>query len=71
VKAIQVADPKLLGVRLGNLCVAKDISVTTIAAMFNVSRQTVYWWFIGRYKPRPDFAADIEKMLATHEKDRV
>ena len=71
VRVIQAADPKLLGVRLGTLCVAKDIPVAQVAARFNVSRQTVYWWFTGKYKPQSGVAEEIEQMLAEHEKDRV
>lgn len=41
-----------LGVRLGRLCIEKDIPVMEVAEMFNISRPTVYAWFIGRFIPR-------------------
>lgn len=71
VKAIQAADPKLLGVRLGLMCVAQEIPVMQIAEKFSVTRQTVYWWFTGKYKPTQQFAEGITQMLEAHQKDRV
>lgn len=71
VKAINAADPKLLGVRLGRVCVAKDVSVSTVAARCSVSRQTVYWWFTGVFKPKPKMAELITQILEEYETDRV
>lgn len=41
------ADSKLLGVKLGRICIKQDIPVSTVAARLGVSRQTVYNWFMG------------------------
>lgn len=71
VKAINAADPKLLGVQLGRMCVAQDIPVMQVAEKFGVSRQTVYWWFTGTYKPTRQFVDGITQMLEAHQKDRV
>lgn len=71
VKAIQAADPKLLGVQLGRLCIEQDIPVPHVADRFNVTRQTVYSWFTGKYKPTRQFVEGITQMLESYQKDRV
>ena len=71
VTAINAADPKLLGVRLGRVCVKQNISVTQVAKDLGVSRQTVYWWFTGVFKPQLRFADKVLQMIEAHTKDRV
>jgi len=71
VKAILAADSKLLGVQLGRMCVERDIPVMHVAKQFGVTRQTVYWWFTGKYKPTRQFVDGITQMLEAHQKDRV
>jgi hypothetical protein len=71
VKAINAADPKLLGVRLGRVCVANDVPVSTIATRCGVSRQAVYWWFTGVFTPKPSFTDTLTEILKEYEKDRV
>ena len=44
---IKAADQNLIGVRLGTVCLTKDIPVSDVAEFFNVSRMTVYSWFKG------------------------
>lgn len=51
-EAIQEADGNLLGVQLGRACLARDISVSAVAAALGVTRQTVYHWFLGQSEPR-------------------
>jgi len=46
---IKQADPKLLGVKLGVICVDRDIPVADVAEWMGVSRMTVYAWFRGRF----------------------
>lgn len=41
------ADSKLLGVRLGRVCIQQNIPVSTVASRLGVSRQTIYNWFMG------------------------
>lgn len=48
VQEIQEANPTLLGVKLGKICVNKDIPVADVAEYFGVSRVTVYAWFRGK-----------------------
>ena len=45
------ADAGRLGVRLGRLCIDKNISVAEVAEAMQVSRQTVYNWFRGTKSP--------------------
>lgn len=71
VKAVQAADPKLLGVQLGRLCIENNIPVMRVAEKFNVTRQTVYWWFTGTFRPKQKFVDGITQMLESLQKDRV
>jgi len=63
VKAVQAANPELIGVRLGQHCIAKDIPVWEVAELFSVSRMSVYSWFTGASKPHPRKAELIRKFL--------
>lgn len=57
------ADPKLLGVRLGKVCIKKRISVNDVAQQLGVSRQTIYNWFTGLNRPRPASVSSVEAYL--------
>lgn len=46
------ADISSLGVLLGRYCIAKDIAVTEVSEVMNVSKMTVYKWFTGKAVPR-------------------
>jgi transcriptional regulator with XRE-family HTH domain len=59
------ASRKLLGVRLGRVCIAQGVSVSDVAYKLVVSRQTVYNWFIGATNPRQELIPSVEKMLAS------
>lgn len=48
VQEIKEANANLLGVKLGLVCVARDIPVKDVAEFFDVSRVTVYGWFKGK-----------------------
>lgn len=52
VRAIQAADPALIGVQLADYCLHHGISVTVVARSLGVTRQTVYSWFTGTFRPR-------------------
>lgn len=71
VKAIQAADPTLPGVRLAQVCVARNISVASVAALLGVSRQTVYSWFTGRFRPRQHEAVRIEDLIVSYTQASV
>lgn len=48
IREIKEASPHLLGVKLGRICVERDIPVKDVAEYFGVSRVTVYAWFRGK-----------------------
>ena len=48
IRANADADPTLLGVQLGKLCIFRQIAVTTVAQDLNVTKSTVYRWFLGQ-----------------------
>ena len=52
VSDIEGADPEHIGVRLGKLCVARNVPVSNVAEKFGVTRQTVYTWFRGGSLPK-------------------
>ena len=59
------ADSSSLGVRLGRLCIAHDISVAEVARRCNVSRVTVYNWFSGVTAPKTSKLPTIKKFIET------
>lgn len=71
VKTIQAADSKLPGVRLARVCLDSDISVAAVAEKLGVSRQTVYSWFTGRFKPKLSEVSRIEDLILLYRKGNV
>jgi hypothetical protein len=63
VKANKAANSKHIGVKLGRHCIANDITVIEIANMFNVSRMTIYNWFVGATMPHKMAVEQIEKLI--------
>lgn len=63
VTANKRASKRLLGVALGRACIARNVPVATVARELNVSRQTVYNWFVGKYDPSPEVYNDVKTML--------
>jgi hypothetical protein len=61
---IKSADPKLLGVKLGRVCLNKDIPVSDVADFFDVSRMTIYSWFRGKSVVSSKYAEKVNKILA-------
>jgi transcriptional regulator with XRE-family HTH domain len=64
-EAIKGADGNLIGVQLGRACLARDIPVSDIAQRLNVTRQTVYNWFLGLSEPRGKAHDAIQTYLAS------
>jgi hypothetical protein len=71
VKLIEGADPQLIGVQLGRMCIENDIPVREIATALNVSRMTVYHWFAGRFTPRQEYVTRIEQLLEDRRRSAV
>lgn len=63
VKQNREADPTSLGVRLGQVCIEKDIPVRVVAAALSVSRLTVYKWFAGAHPPQGINRMNVQKYL--------
>tara|TARA_R110000824_G_scaffold99342_5_gene236676 strand:- start:222 stop:491 length:270 start_codon:yes stop_codon:yes gene_type:complete len=51
------------GVRLGGVCIKYDVPVAEVAKRLNVSRQSVYNWFIGDSIPKAPAARKIKKLI--------
>jgi len=71
VKTIQAADQTLPGVQLAKVCVSSNISVAMVAEKLGVSRQTVYSWFTGRFKPKSSEVSRIEDLVVLYRKGNV
>lgn len=61
------ADKRKLGVRLGRLCIRKDVPVSVVARRMGVTRATVYNWFCGASAPQANLASEIEQYIADLE----
>lgn len=44
------ADPSLLGVSLGRLCIQRQIPVNRVCRDLDVSKAAVYRWFTGKHE---------------------
>ena len=60
ITANKKADQSHIGVKLGRVCIDRDISVHDVSEYLGVSRQAVYLWFLGKSKPHPDMRLKIE-----------
>jgi transcriptional regulator with XRE-family HTH domain len=57
------ANSKLLGVKLGRVCIKRNIPVSLVASELGVSRQTVYNWFTGANTPLNQSVGAVEALL--------
>ena len=71
IEKIESGDDSLLGVQLGKVCIANNISVSEVARSFGVTRQTVYSWFLGRSLPKGKAAASIRTFLDAEQIERI
>lgn len=51
IRLVEAADQSKVQVRFAKHCIANNISVEEVAAMFKVSRPAVYSWFKGVNTP--------------------
>jgi hypothetical protein len=61
------ADKRKLGVRLGRVCIKKDVPVMVVAKRMGVTRATVYNWFCGASAPQANLTSLIEVYIAELE----
>ncbi len=62
------AQGHLLGVKLGRICIAKNINVSKVALDAGVSRQTVYNWFCGVNRPTGRSEDIVKKLIDRYSK---
>ena len=62
-QAINEANPNLLGVKLGRICVARQIPMKDVAQYLGVSYPTVYKWFTGKADVNRKYFDQIEKLV--------
>jgi DNA-binding transcriptional regulator YiaG len=65
IESNKAANPKLLGVRLGRVCIKYRIPVAYVASTLGVSRQTVYNWFTGANTPQNAVVESVESLLTS------
>lgn len=58
------ADDSKIGVRLGRVCIEKNVPAQVVANYFGVSRAAVYGWFSGEKEPRGRRMEEIEGFIA-------
>ena len=63
-REIREANQSVLGVKLGMICLARDIPVTDVAEFFGTSRVTVYSWFRGKTVVSGKHADKMQKLIA-------
>lgn len=64
VQEVKEANQNLLGVKLGRICVERNIPVTDVSDYFGVSRVTVYSWFRGKTVVSGKHADKMQKLIA-------
>jgi DNA-binding transcriptional regulator YiaG len=65
IESNKAASPKLLGVKLGRVCIKLRIPVSDVASTLGVSRQTVYNWFIGANTPQNAVVGAVENLITS------
>lgn len=63
-REIREANQSLLGVKLGMICLDRDIPVIDVSEFFGVSRVTVYSWFRGKTVVSGKYADKMHKLIA-------
>jgi DNA-binding XRE family transcriptional regulator len=61
------ADGSLLGVKLGRVCIKREVPAAQVASQLGVSRQTVYNWFMGLHEPNEELIPLIKKIIAKYK----
>jgi DNA-binding transcriptional regulator YiaG len=57
------ADDSKIGVKLGRICIEKNVPAQVIANYFGVSRAAIYSWFSGEKEPRGKREAEILQFI--------
>lgn len=62
------ADGSMLGVKLGRVCISKEVPVAEVAYQLGVSRQAVYNWFTGVHEPSNELKDIIKNLIIEYKK---
>jgi len=68
IRKVEEADQKPVVLQLADVCIEKNIPVTEVAALFGVTRATVYNWMTGLTTPNPRYLAMIPKITTRLQK---
>jgi len=63
VQAINDANPFLIGVKLGKICLRLDIPVKDVAEYLGVKPQTIRNWFFGQHDVSPRHWHKVEELV--------
>ena len=63
VEANKKANGRLLGVKLGRVCIKHQIPVAKVMGVLGVSKQTVYNWFCGATSPQNLLTTKVERLI--------
>ena len=63
VQAVYDANSFYLGVQLAKICIRLNIPVADVAEYLDVSRPTVYSWFVGKRDVAPKYAEQVQKLI--------
>ena len=55
-----------LGVKLGRVCIKKDVPVSEVASRLGVSRQTIFNWFMGTHEPNEELTETIKELITEY-----
>ena len=62
------ADGSLSGVKLGRVCIRKEVPVAEVALQLGISRQTVHNWFTGAHEPNEDLKDAVKILIAEYKR---
>lgn len=63
VKRVYDANPDMLGVKLGRICISLDIPIQDVAEFMHVSPATVQAWFFGTVGVSAAHAKQVEDVI--------
>jgi hypothetical protein len=61
------ADAESAGVRLGRYAIPNQIPASHLSEIFGVSRNNIYSWFNGEWRPRAPRAVEIDIWLSKQQ----
>jgi|TARA_R110000822_G_scaffold169417_1_gene309394 pyrroloquinoline quinone (PQQ) biosynthesis protein C len=65
----EAAPINMIGVQLGKVCIANDITIQKLSKYFGVSRWNLYAWFYGDWNPHKKHHEKALKIIETGKLD--